>query len=65
VALVVKKPLANAGDIIDSGSIPRWGKSHGGGHSNPLRYSPAEESQGQGSRACYSPRCHKESGMTE
>ena len=39
VALVVKNPPANAGDIRDTGSIPGWGRSPGGGHGNPLQYS--------------------------
>ena len=33
---VVKRLPANAGDLRDAGLIPRWGKSPGGGHSNPL-----------------------------
>ena len=33
---MVKNPLANAGDIRDTGSIPGSGRSPGGGHSNPL-----------------------------
>ena len=37
VALVVKYPPANAGDIRDMGSIPELGKSRGGGHGNPLQ----------------------------
>ena len=37
VALVVKNPPANAGDIRDSGSIPGSGRSLGGRHSNPLQ----------------------------
>ena len=32
VALVVKNPPANAGDISDGGSIPGLGRSSGGGH---------------------------------
>ena len=36
VALVVKNPPANEGDIIDAGSIPGLGKYPGGGHSNSL-----------------------------
>ena len=39
VALMVKNLLANAGDIRDVGSIPGFGRSPGGGHSNPLQYS--------------------------
>ena len=36
VVLVVKNPSANAGDIIDTSSVPRSGRSLGGGHGNPL-----------------------------
>ena len=39
VALVVKNLPAHAGDIRDVGSIPRLGRSPGGGHGNPLQYS--------------------------
>ena len=39
VALVVKNPPANAGDIRDAGSIPGSGKSRGEGNGNPLQYS--------------------------
>ena len=38
VALVVKNPPANAGDLRDSGSIPGLGRS-GEGNGNPLQYS--------------------------
>ena len=38
MALVVKNPPANAGDIRDSGSIPGSGRFPGGGHGNPLQY---------------------------
>ena len=38
LALVVKNPLADAGDIRDIGSVPGWGRSPGGGHGNPLQY---------------------------
>ena len=36
VALVVKNPPANAGDIRDMGSIPGSGRSPGEGNGNPL-----------------------------
>ena len=36
VALVVKNLPASAGDIRDTGSVPRSGRSLGGGHGNPL-----------------------------
>ena len=54
VALVVKNPPANAGDIGDPGSIPGLGRSPGGGHSSPLQYS-SENPHGQRSLAGYSP----------
>ena len=38
MALIVKKPPANAGDLRDSGSIPGLGSSPGGVHDNPLWY---------------------------
>ena len=48
VALVVKNPPANAGDIIDMGSIPGSGRSPGGGHSNPFQYSYLEDPKNRG-----------------
>ena len=33
-----KEPSANAGDIRDLSSIPRSGRSPGGGHDNPFQY---------------------------
>ena len=39
MALVVKNPPANAGDLRDKGSIPGSGRSPGRGHGNPLLYS--------------------------
>ena len=36
VALVVKNPPANAGDIKDVGLIPGSGRSPGGGHGSTL-----------------------------
>ena len=42
VALVVKNPLANAGDTGDSGLIPGLGRSSGGGNGNLLQYSCLE-----------------------
>ena len=55
VALVVKNPPANAGDIRDSGSIPGSGRSPGGGHGNQLQCSCLGEPHGQRSLAGYSP----------
>ena len=42
MALVVKNPPANAGDIRDTGLIPVSGRSPGGGHGNSLQYSCLE-----------------------
>ena len=42
VAQVVKNLPANAGDIRDSGSVPGWERSLGGGHGNSLQYSCLE-----------------------
>ena len=39
MALVVKHPPANSGDIRDTGLIPGSRRFPGGGHSNPLQYS--------------------------
>ena len=36
VAIVVKKPSANAGDIRHAGSIPGLGRSPGGGNGKPF-----------------------------
>ena len=36
MALVLKSPPINAGDVRDMGSIPGLGRSPGGGHDNPL-----------------------------
>ena len=48
VALVVKNPPANAGDIRDAGSIPGSGRSPGGGHGNPLQYPCLENPMDRG-----------------
>ena len=48
VALVVKNPPANAGDIRDAGSIPGSRRSPGGGHGNPLQYSCLENHMNRG-----------------
>ena len=39
VALVVKNPFANTGNIRDTGSIPESGRSPGEGNGTPLQYS--------------------------
>ena len=48
VALVVKNPPANAGDIRDVDSLPRSGRSTGGGHGNLLQYSCLENPMNRG-----------------
>ena len=55
VMLVIKNLLVNIGDIIDTGLIPGWGRSPGGGHGNPLQYSLPGESHEQRSLAGYNP----------
>ena len=45
---MVKNPLANAGDVRDTRSIPGLGRSHGGGHGNPLQYSCLEKPMDRG-----------------
>ena len=42
MAVVVKKPPANAGVGRDVSSIPGLGRSPGGGHGNPLQFSYLE-----------------------
>ena len=36
MALVVKKPLASAGDVREAGSLPGFERSPGEGNGNPL-----------------------------
>ena len=62
---VVKSLPANAGDLGDTSSIPRLGRSPGVGNSNPLQYSCLEISMEISSVAYhrslvgYSPWGHK------
>ena len=48
MAIVVKNPPANAGDVRDMGSIPGLGGSPGGGHDNPLQCSCLENPMDRG-----------------
>ena len=48
LALVVKNPPANAGDIRDAGSVLGSGRSPGGEHGNPLQYSCLENPMDKG-----------------
>ena len=63
VALVLKKPSANEGDIGDTGLIPGLGRSPGGGQGNPLRYSSLENPMDRG--ALLAPWGHKECDTSE
>ena len=57
-----KESTGNSGDL---GSIPGLGRSPGGGHGKPLRYSCLENPHGQRSQVGYSPWAHKEENTTE
>ena len=48
MALLVKSPPANAGDLRDPGSIPGLGRATGGEHGNPLQYSCLENPADRG-----------------
>ena len=48
VVLVVKNLPANAGDRRDMDSTPGLGRSHGGGHGNPLQYSCPKKPMNRG-----------------
>ena len=57
-----KEFACNVGDLS---SIPRLGRSPGGGHGNPLQYSCLEYPHGQRSLAGYSPWGQKKSDKTK
>ena len=48
MALVIKNPPANVGDVRDAVSIPGSGRSPGGGYGNPLQYSCLENPMDSG-----------------
>ena len=48
VALMVKNPSANAGDVRDMGLIPGLGRSPGGGNGNPLQCACLENPMDRG-----------------
>jgi len=48
MALVVKNPPPDAGDLRGMGSIPGSGRFPGRGHGNPLQYSCLENSMDRG-----------------
>ena len=56
VALLVKNPPVNAGDIRDLGSIPGLGGSPGRWHGNPLQYSCLENPLDRGA---WQPAVHR------
>ena len=56
MALVVKNPSANVGDIRDVGSTPVSRRSPGGGHVNLLQYSCLENSMDRGH---WQAACHR------
>ena len=48
--LVIKNPLASAGDARDESSIPWSGRSPGEGNGYPLQYSCLENSMDRGAQ---------------
>ena len=48
VALVIKNPLASAGEIKDASSVPESGRSPGEGHGHLLPYSCLENPMERG-----------------
>ena len=48
--LVIKNPLASAGDARDESSIPGSGRSPGEGNGYPLQYSCLENSMDRGAQ---------------
>ena len=63
--LSCKASACNAGATGDLGSIPGWGRSPGGGHGSPPKYSCLENPHGQRSLVGYDPWDCKEPGTTE
>ena len=63
VALMVKNPFKDAGDVRHVSSILGSGRRPEGGHGNPLQYSFLENPMDRG--ACWAPQGCKESDMTE
>jgi len=62
---VVKTPLAKAGESGDVGSIPRSGRSPGGGLGNPFPYSCLAKIPWRGAWQAIVYEGHKESDTTE
>ena len=59
LALVVKNPPANAGDIRDTSSIPGLGRSSGAGRGNTLQYSCLQNPMDRGAWQATVPRIAK------
>ena len=55
MALTVKNPTVNAGNMTDMSSIPGLERSPEGGHGNPLQYSCLENPHEQRSLVGHSP----------
>ena len=60
-----KEPACQSRKQRDLRLIPGLGRSHGGGHENPLQYFCLENPHGQRSLESYSPWDHKELDTTE
>ena len=65
MALEVKNPSPNAGDIRDASSTPGSRRSPLEGNGNPLQYSCLENPMDRGARQGYSPWSSEESDTTE
>ena len=65
MALVVKSPPANAGDLKDTGSVPGLGRSPAGRYGNPLQYSCLENRMNRGAWWATSPWGPKELDTNE
>ena len=65
MALVIKNPPDNAGDVRDMGSNPGSGRFPGDGNGNPLQYFCLENTMDKRSLVGYSPWGGKESDTTE
>ena len=59
MALVIKNPPANTGDIRDESSIPRLGRPPGEENGNPLQYSCLENPMDRGAWQAIVPRVAK------
>ena len=60
-----KRSSCNAGEAGDTGSVPEWGRSPGGGNNNPFQYSCQKKSHRQRRLEVYTPQGCKEADMTE